>query len=157
MAVSGFLCVFVGISIVFQGSSSLSMDAKGRMNVPQKHRDALLEQCEGALTLTKHPSGCLLMFARPVWVQHREKIAAWPMSARPWQRIFLGFATDVEIDAAGRILVSPELREAASLSRDVMLLGMGSHFEIWDSTLLRLEEEKAIAAGMPDSLSDFSF
>ncbi|HEX4879409.1 MAG TPA: division/cell wall cluster transcriptional repressor MraZ [Limnobacter sp.] len=142
---------------MFQGSSSLSMDAKGRMNVPQKHRDALLEQCGGALTLTKHPNGCLLLFPRPTWEQHREKIAAWPMSARPWQRIFLGFATDVEIDSAGRILVSPELREAASLSKDVMLLGMGSHFEIWDSTLLKVEEEKAIAAGMPESLNEFSF
>ncbi|MFP5483297.1 MAG: cell division/cell wall cluster transcriptional repressor MraZ, partial [Gammaproteobacteria bacterium] len=73
------------------------------------------------------------------------------------QRIFLGFATDVEIDSAGRILVSPELREAASLSKEVMLLDMGSHFEIWDSTLLKVEEEKAIAAGMPESLNEFSF
>ena len=142
---------------VFQGSSSLSMDAKGRMNVPQKHRDALAEQCEGALTLTKHPNGCLLLFPRPVWEQHREKIAAWPMSARPWQRIFLGFATDVDVDSSGRILVSSELREAACLSKEVMLLGMGSHFEIWDATLLKVEEEKAIAAGIPESLHEFSF
>ena len=63
----------------------------------------------------------------------------------------------MEIDSAGRILVSPELREAASLSKEVMLLGMGSHFEIWDSTLLKVEEEKAIAAGMPESLNEFSF
>ena len=154
MGKSGFLWE---ISIVFQGSLSLSMDAKGRMNVPQRHRDVLHEQCSGALTLTKHPTGCLLMFPRPVWEQHREKIAAWPMSARPWQRIFLGFATDVDIDSAGRILVSPELRSAATLSKDVMMLGMGSHFEIWDATLLKVEEEKAIAAGMPDSLNDFSF
>lgn len=142
---------------MYQGSSSLSMDAKGRMSVPQKHRDALQVQCEGALTLTKHPNGCLLMFPRPVWEQHREKIAAWPMSARPWQRIFLGFATDVEVDSVGRILVSPELREAASLTKEVMLLGMGSHFEIWDSALLKAEEDKAIAAGMPESLNEFSF
>ena len=53
--------------------------------------------------------------------------------------------------------MSPELREAASLSKEVMLLGMGSHFEIWDSTLLKVEEEKAIAAGMPESLNEFSF
>lgn len=127
------------------------------MTVPQKHRDALLEQCAGELTLTKHPNGCLLMFPRPTWEKHRELIAGWPMSAKPWQRIFLGFATDVTLDGTGRILVSPELREAASLSKDVMLLGLGSHFEVWDATLLKVEEEKAIAAGMPDSLSDFSF
>lgn len=133
------------------------MDAKGRMNVPQKHRDTLQAQCEGALTLTKHPTGCLLLFPRPVWEEHREKIASWPMSARPWQRIFLGFATDVDIDGSGRILVSPELRAAAGISKDVMMLGMGSHFEIWDATSLKVEEEKAIAAGMPESLNDFSF
>lgn len=127
------------------------------MIVPQKHRDALMVESEGELTLTKHPNGCLLMFPRPVWERHREQIAQWPMSARPWQRMFLGFATDVTLDGTGRILVSPELREAASLSKDVMLLGMGSHFEVWDATLLRVEEEKAIAAGMPDSLSNFSF
>jgi MraZ protein len=158
VALSGVLCIFVGESnAVFQGSSSISMDAKGRVIVPQKHRDALQMQCEGALTLTKHPHGCLLMFPRPVWEEHRVKIAALPMSARPWQRIFLGFATDVEIDSAGRILISPELREAGGLSKDIMLLGMGSHFEIWDNTLLKIDEEKAISAGMPDSLSDFSF
>lgn len=133
------------------------MDAKGRMNVPQKHRDALQAQCEGALTLTKHPTGCLLLFPRPVWEQHREKIAAWPMSARPWQRIFLGFATDVDIDGSGRILVSPELREAAGLNKEIMMLGMGSHFEVWDATLLKVEEEKAIAAGMPEGLGNFTF
>ncbi len=142
---------------MFQGSSALALDAKGRMNVPQKHRDALLEQCAGALTLTKHPHGCLLLFPRPVWEQHRAQIAGWPMSARPWQRIFLGFATDVELDSAGRILIAPELREAASIQRDVMLLGMGSHFEVWDSSLLKAEEQKALAAGVPDSLNGFSF
>ncbi len=142
---------------MFQGSSSLAMDAKGRLNVPQKHRDALQSQCEGRLTLTKHPSGCLLLFPRPVWEEHRDKIAAWPMQARAWQRIFLGFATDVEVDASGRILVSPELREAAHLSKDIMMLGMGSHFELWDATRLKLEEEKAIAEGLPDALNGFSF
>ena len=142
---------------MFQGSSALALDAKGRMNVPQKHRDVLLEQCGGALTLTKHPHGCLMLFPRPVWEQHRAQIAAWPLSARPWQRIFLGFATDVDLDSAGRILVSPELREAASLQRDIMLLGMGTHFELWDAALLKAEEQKALAAGVPDSLNGFSF
>ena len=142
---------------MYQGASALSLDAKGRMSIPARHRDALSLQCEGRITLTKHPHGCLLLFPRPVWEIHREQIAGWPMSARAWQRIFLGNASDVEMDSAGRILISPELRTAALLTRDVMLLGMGSHFEIWDATLLKVEEEKAIAAGMPASLSDFSF
>ena len=86
-----------------------------------------------------------------------KKIAAWPMSARVWQRIFLGSASDVEMDSAGRILISPELRKAAGLSRDVMLLGMGSHFEVWDAVKLQENEAEAIAAGMPEALQDFSF
>ena len=142
---------------VFQGASSISLDAKGRMVIPAKHRDALMLQCEGRITLTRHPHGCLLFFPRPVWESHREKIAAWPMSARAWQRIFLGGASDVEMDSAGRILISPELRKAAGLTRDVMLLGMGSHFEIWDAAKLMENEAEAIASGMPEVLQDFSF
>ncbi|EEO30631.1 protein MraZ [Oxalobacter formigenes OXCC13] len=79
------------------------------------------------------------------------------MSARAWQRIFLGSASDVEIDSAGRILISPELRQAVGLTRDVMLLGMGSHFEIWDASRLQENESEAIASGMPEALQDFSF
>ena len=142
---------------MYQGASSLSLDAKGRMSVPTRHRDALLIQCEGRVTLTKHPHGCLLLFPRPVWESHREQIASWPMSARAWQRIFLGNASDVEFDSAGRLLIAPELRAAVGLTRDVMLLGMGSHFEIWDASKLDDSEAQAIAEGMPDVLSNFSF
>lgn len=127
------------------------------MAIPAKHRDALQVQCDGRLTLTKHPEGCLLFFPRPVWEQHREQISKWPMSARAWQRIFLGNAVDVELDSAGRILISPELRAAVGLTKDVMLLGMGTHFEIWDAAKLAENEEQAVAGGMPDVLSDFSF
>jgi MraZ protein len=127
------------------------------MTIPAKHRDALMVQCEGRVTLTKHPHGCLLFFPRPVWEVHREQIAGWPMSARAWQRIFLGNAADVEMDTAGRILIAPELRSAVALSREVMMLGMGSHFEIWDAARLAENEAQAVADGMPDVLNDFSF
>jgi MraZ protein len=142
---------------VFQGASAINLDAKGRMSIPAKHRDALALQCEGRLTLTRHPHGCLLFFPRPVWETHRDQIAAWPMSARAWQRIFLGNACDVEMDSAGRVLISPELRAAIGLEKEVMMLGMGSHFEIWDAAKLAADEASAVAGGMPDVLSNFSF
>ena len=142
---------------MFQGSSALSLDAKGRLTVPARHRDALVAQCEGRLTLTRHPDGCLMLFPRPVWEVHRERIAALPISARPWQRIFLGSATDVDMDGTGRILVSPELRQAAGLAKDVMLLGMGSHFEVWDAQALAAQDQAAIAAGVPEAMANFSF
>ncbi|MGJ9417961.1 division/cell wall cluster transcriptional repressor MraZ [Massilia sp. CMS3.1] len=142
---------------MFQGASAINLDAKGRMSIPAKHRDALALQCEGRLTLTRHPHGCLLFFPRPVWETHRDQIAAWPMSARAWQRIFLGNACDVEMDSAGRVLISPELRAAVGLEKEVMMLGMGSHFEIWDAAKLAADEASAVAGGMPDGLSNFSF
>ncbi len=142
---------------MFQGASSISLDAKGRMVIPSRHRDVLFEQYGGRCTITRHPDGCLLLFPRPVWEDHRKKIQAWPMSARAWQRIFLGNASDVEIDSTGRILISPELRDVAGLSRKVMFIGMGSHFEIWDASRLDANEAEAIAAGTPDVLQGFSF
>lgn len=145
------------VSLVFQGASALSLDAKGRLAVPARHRDALQALCNGQLTLTKHPEGCLMVFPRPAWEAFRDKVAALPMSASGWKRIFLGNAQDVDIDGASRVLVAPELRAAAGLSKDVMLLGMGSHFELWDAQRYAAHEAEVMAQAMPDVLQDFSF
>ena len=143
--------------IVFQGASSLSLDAKGRLSVPTRHRDVLLATASGQLTITKHPHGCLMVFPRPEWEKFRERIAQLPMSAQWWKRIFLGNAMDVELDGTGRVLVSPELRAAAGLVRETMLLGMGDHFELWDKAAYEAQEAKAMQDAMPDVFSDFSF
>ncbi len=145
------------VSLIFQGASALSLDAKGRLAVPVRHRDALQALCAGQLTLTKHPEGCLMVFPRPAWETFRDKVAALPMSAAGWKRIFLGNAMDVEVDSAARVLVSPELRAAAGLSKDVMLLGMGSHFELWDAQRYAAHEAEVMAQPMPDVLQDFTF
>jgi MraZ protein len=142
---------------VFQGSSSLTLDAKGRINIPTRHRDVLTEQAGGCLTLTRHPDGCLLVYPRPEWIKKREQIAAFPMQARALQRLLLGSAQDSDIDGTGRILIAPELRVAANLTRDVMLLGMGSHFEIWDAAALAQREAADLSQGMGEVLSQFSF
>ena len=142
---------------MFQGSSALTLDAKGRLSMPTRHRNALMEQDDGRLTLTRHPDGCLLVYPRQVWQAKREEVARFPMSARALQRLLLGNAQDVELDATGRFLVAPELRNAAGLTRDVMLLGMGAHFELWDAGTLARSEEAALAQGMPDVLNTFSF
>jgi MraZ protein len=143
--------------MVFQGASALNLDAKGRMSVPAKHRDALLVQGEGRITLTKHPDGCLLLFPRPEWENFRLRVAQLPMDAHWWRRIFLGNAAEVDLDGAGRILVSPELRSAAGIEKEVMLLGMGSHLELWDATTYATKEQAAIAQGMPEALKQFNF
>ena len=79
------------------------------------------------------------------------------MTARALQRLLLGNAQDVEIDGSGRALIAPELRTAAGLVRDVMLLGMGAHFELWDAAALARREAQDLAQGMPEVLNQFSF
>lgn len=142
---------------MFQGASSLSLDTKGRLSVPTRHRDVLTANAQGQLTITKHPHGCLMVFPRPEWEKFRERIAALPMSAQWWKRIFLGNAMDVELDGTGRVLVSPELREAAGISKEAILLGMGNHFELWDKASYDAQEAKAMQGELPDALKDFSF
>ena len=143
--------------MVFQGASALNLDAKGRMSVPAKHRDALLVQGEGRVTLTKHPDGCLLLFPRPEWEAFRARVAQLPMDAHWWRRIFLGNATELDLDSAGRILVSPELRAAAGIQREVILLGMGSHLELWDAATYATKEQAAMMQGVPDALKQFTY
>ena len=127
------------------------------MAVPARHRDALSALCSGELTITKNPDGCLMVFPRPAWEAFRDKVAALPMSAAGWKRIFLGNAMDVEVDSAARVLISPELRAAAGITKDVMLLGMGSHFELWDAARYAAHEAEVMAQPMPDALQDFTF
>jgi MraZ protein len=143
--------------MVFQGASALNLDAKGRMSVPAKHRDALLVQSEGRVTLTKHPDGCLMVFPRPEWEAFRARVAQLPMDAHWWRRIFLGNATELDLDSAGRILVSPELRSAAGIQREVILLGMGSHLELWDAATYATKEQAAMMQGVPDALKQFTY
>jgi MraZ protein len=146
-----------GVKVVFQGSSALTLDAKGRISIPTRHRDALMAQAEGRLTLTRHPDGCLLVYPRPEWEKKREQIAAFPMTARALQRLLLGNAQDVELDGSGRVLIAPELRNASGMTRDVMLLGLGAHFELWYAATLASREAEDLAKGMPDVLNQFSF
>ena len=109
------------------------------------------------LTITRHPVGALMVFPRPAWEGFRDRLAALPMDASGWKRVFLGNAMDVEIDASSRVLIAPELREAAGLVRDVKLIGMGNHLELWDKDRHAEHEARTLQSEMPDSLKSFTF
>ena len=98
-----------------------------------------------------------MIFPLNEWERFRERIASLPMQAQWWKRIFLGNAMDVDMDATGRILVSPELRKAAGISKDTVLLGMGSYFELWDAASYAAQEAEQMKGEMPDVFKDFSF
>jgi MraZ protein len=135
---------------MFQGATSLTLDAKGRMAVPARHRDALVKAGEGKLVLTAHPHRCLLLYPTPAWEPIRDKILAAPalepQSAR-LRRLLVGFAVDMELDSAGRLLVAPELRQYAALEKVVWLVGQGSHFELWSDAGWKQQQEEIFALG----------
>jgi MraZ protein len=142
---------------MFQGASAINLDVKGRMSIPARHRDALLAQGQGKITLTKHPDGCLLLFPQLEWESFRERVAKLPLEANWWRRIFLGNASEMEMDGSGRILISPELRAASGMEKEIILLGMGSHLEVWDAKTYAEKEQLAISQGMPEALKQFNF
>jgi MraZ protein len=156
VAQSALFWIFVA-NIVFQGPAALTLDGKGRIAVPARHRELLTAMGVHQLTITKHPEGSLMIFPRPAWEVFRDKVAALPMEAAGWKRVFLGNAMDVDIDASNRVLIAPELRLSAGLVRDVMLLGMGSHLELWDAKAHAEHEARVMQSEMPESLKSFSF
>jgi transcriptional regulator MraZ len=151
-----------GDTPTFRGVTSLSLDAKGRLAIPAKHRDALMPGGEGRLVLTADPSRCLLLYPRASWdpIQARlMALSSFDAKIRGLQRLLVGHADDVEVDAAGRILVPPELRRYANLDKRVVLVGQGRKFELWDEQAWQVETTQAIAFpadGLPPELSGFS-
>lgn len=121
---------------MFQGSAALNLDAKGRLGIPARHRDALASLCDGHLVITAHPHRCLLMYPAPAWEPIRASIlsiSSLDKRSASLKRLLVGHARDEELDGAGRVLIAPELREWARAEKEVVLLGQGSHFELWSA------------------------
>ena len=147
---------------MFQGAGQLNLDAKGRMAVPSRHRDALMAVGAGRLVITAHPHRCLLLYPQPAWEPIRAKVLAAPSleaQSAKLRRLLVGFAVDTEMDSAGRVLVAPELRQYAGLEKEVWLVGQGTHFEIWSDSGWQAQQEAIFALGdklLPPGLENFS-
>lgn len=111
------------------GKFEHNIDAKGRVFIPARFRDDLGLH----FIVTRGLDGCLYACSMEEWKAVEIKIRALPMSrSRDLQRFFFAYATDVEIDKQGRVLLTADLREYAGLSRDVVITGASNHAEIWD-------------------------
>ncbi|MGZ5101654.1 MAG: division/cell wall cluster transcriptional repressor MraZ [Usitatibacter sp.] len=147
---------------MFQGATQINLDAKGRMAVPTRVRDPLTAGGTMKLVLTAHPDGCLLLYPLPDWEPIRAKVMAFPSLDRQfsvWKRLLVGFAEEIEPDAAGRLMISPELRDFAHITRQVMFVGQGSHFEIWDLETWNAQLEVLRSGGsssLPPGMENFS-
>ncbi len=120
---------------MFRGATKVTLDAKGRLAIPTRYRERIATRCDGQLVATLDRDHCLLIYPLPDWEEIERKLVRLPSlqkRAREMQRIMLGYATEVDVDGAGRILLSRELREVAGLERTAMLIGQGHKFELWD-------------------------
>ena len=147
---------------MFRGISQLNLDVKGRLAVPAKYRDALLERCGGHLIITGDADRCLLVYPLPDWEliqQKLEGLSNLDPRVRELQRRLIGFAVDVDMDGAGRVLISPALREYAELDKEVVLVGQGKKFELWNKANWEqmISGTRGFAAGgLPPELEGFS-
>ena len=147
---------------MFQGANQINLDAKGRMAVPTRARDPLTQGGTVKLVLTAHPDACLLLYPAPAWEPIRAQVMSFPSLDRQlslWKRLLVGFAQELEPDAAGRLLIPPELRDFAKIDRQVMFVGQGSHFEIWDLEAWNTQLESLRSGGsptLPPGMENFS-
>ncbi|MBI4193889.1 MAG: division/cell wall cluster transcriptional repressor MraZ [Betaproteobacteria bacterium] len=147
---------------MFRGISQLNLDSKGRLAVPARHRDSLLERCGGHLVVTADADRCLLIYPLPDWEliqQKLEGLSNLDSRVRELQRRLIGFAVDAEMDGAGRVLISPALRQFAQLEKNVVLVGQGKKFELWNKDNWEQLIERAGsfgAGGLPPELEGFS-
>jgi len=144
----------------FHGAAVITLDAKGRVAIPTRHRAALLQSGK-SLVLTAHPDGCVLIYPEPDWEPVRARVATFPSfdpTASWWKRLLLGFEEHVSPDNSARILLPPALRMHAKLERDAMMAGQGHHFELWDAGVWSAKLERALAATAtpPSGMEDFS-
>lgn len=137
---------------MFFGETAINLDAKGRLAIPMRYRDAIQEACEGRMVLTysAFDNGALYLYPLKEWERVRDdvlKLSTFDRAHRSLQRKLVGSASTVEPDANGRIQLPQTLRNVAGLEKKVLLLGMGSRFEIWNENVLnqkRLDEERSL-------------
>lgn len=139
---------------MFQGATALNLDAKGRLAIPARHRDALAVD-SGQVVLTAHPHGCCLVYPVPAWIPIRDQVLATPSfdpQSAMLKRMLVGFAQDEALDAAGRVLIAPSLRKFAKLDKQVWLVGQGTHFELWSDEGWERQQEamlNLVSTGLP--------
>jgi MraZ protein len=120
---------------MFRGQFTHAIDSKGRVSVPSRFREPLEMAGQSRLVLTPALfDPCIHAFPLPAWEQFEAKVAAMPQfdpNVVRLRRLYVSAAVDCELDKQGRLLVPPQLREHAELSKDVLWAGVGSKAELW--------------------------
>ena len=135
------------------------------MAIPTRYRERLVSRCEGQLICTVDVDHCLLIYPLPDWEEMERRLMRMPNvkpGVRRLQRLMVGYASEMDLDGHGRVLVPRELRDFASLQRQAVLIGQGSKFELWDESRWNesrdawLAEADRDGAGLPAELESLS-
>jgi len=122
----------------------LSLDNKGRMFMPSRYRQSLLDECDGKLVLTVDRDRCLLLYPFPAWEvveQQLNGLSGIDRRVRRLQRLMIGYACELDMDGNGRILLPQQLRKYANMDKHIMLIGQGNKFELWDEETWNRQQE----------------
>ena len=151
---------------MFRGINSITIDGKGRLALPARYREEFTTRNQSSFVLTiDTEETCLLLYPAIEWQLIEDKLQNLPSFnpvARRIQRLLIGHATDVELDASGRILLPPLLREHAQLNKKVVMIGQSNKFEVWNDELWQskreqwLLEEAAAVSTLPEEMKTFS-
>ena len=145
---------------MFRGIAAVTMDSRGRMALPSRFREEAEQRTENRLVATIDTNEqCLLLYSLGDWeeVQRRlEALSNIGTSARLLQRLLIGHATDVEMDAQGRVLIPPMLREYGELEKKIVLMGQTNKLEIWNEQIWRTRREEWLKATRESAFSDLS-
>ncbi|MCB1730192.1 MAG: division/cell wall cluster transcriptional repressor MraZ [Halieaceae bacterium] len=140
---------------MFRGVQHINMDAKGRMAMPARQREPLLSECGGQIVVTiDTQSACLAIYPLPEWERIEaeiQKLPALKPAVKRFQRLVLGYATDLELDGSGRMLLPQPLREYARLDKKVVLVGQGNKLELWSEDLWLAERQQALEDSGPEA------
>ena len=139
---------------MFRGVQHINLDAKGRLSVPARQRESLLDISAGSVVVTiDTQSACLVLYPLREWERIERDIQDLPTlnpAVRRFQRLVLGYASEFDLDGNGRVLLPGALREYAHLEKRVVLVGQGNKLELWSESLWEAECEAALAAEQGD-------
>jgi len=140
---------------MFRGRYENSIDPKGRINIPVRFRETLLQKYEDARVFVTNFDHCLLLFPYPEWIeleQKASKISMFNKQSRAFLRFFFSSAAECSLDNQGRILIPQPLRRYAGLDKEAILLGVLKKIEIWDKK--RWDDEMENLTTNIDSISE---
>ena len=118
---------------MFRGSSFHTIDAKGRIIVPARFRDLIHDGDRPGVMVSKMDHG-LVAYTFDGWREIEEKVlslAEKSQNMRRFRRVFIGGAFECYCDKQDRVLIPPSLRTYAEFDKEIALVGVLDHFEIW--------------------------